>query len=137
MSNQKPTDVTEEVRSAEAAAAAEIGTQADVDEIMKKYDRESNTRPWEGVPAVVIKVLLAAFSIFMIYMNLFVVWDERIRRSLFLGVVILFVFLIFPATKSMKQKVNHIPFYDILIGLAGAVSFFYFTFIFFVWIPIM
>ena len=128
MSNQKPTDVTEEVRSAEAAAAAEIGTQADVDEIMKKYDRESNTRPWEGVPAVVIKVLLAAFSIFMIYMNLFVVWDERIRRSLFLGVVILFVFLIFPATKSMKQKVNHIPFYDILIGLAGAVSFFYFTF---------
>ena len=29
---------------------ADIGTAADVDEIMKKYDRESNVRIWEGVP---------------------------------------------------------------------------------------
>ncbi len=111
-----------------AAASADVGTQADVDAIMKKYDRESNTRPWEGVPALVIKFLLAGFSVFMIYMNLFVVWDERIRRSLFLGIVILFVFILFPATKDMKQKVNRIPIYDILIGAAGAFSFFYFTF---------
>ena len=64
----------------------------------------------------------------MIYMNLFVVWDERIRRSLFLGIVILFVFLLFPATKNLKQKVNRIPFYDIIIGLVGSFCFFYFTF---------
>ena len=24
--------------------------QADVDAVMKKYDRESNTRVWEGIP---------------------------------------------------------------------------------------
>jgi len=45
------------------------GTAADVDEIMKKYDRESNTRIYEGVPRVVIKYLLAAFSLLMVYMN--------------------------------------------------------------------
>ena len=118
----------EELKNGSVQTDADVGTQADVDEIMKKYDRESNTRPWEGAPAIVIKVALAAFSIFMIYMNLFVVWDERIRRSLFLGIVILFVFLLFPATKNLKQKVNRIPFYDIIIGLVGSFCFFYFTF---------
>ncbi|MBO7709466.1 MAG: TRAP transporter permease [Lachnospiraceae bacterium] len=110
-------------------AGAAAGSAADVEEIMKKYDRESNTRPWEGVPAIVIKVLLAAFSVFMIYMNLFTVWDERIRRPLFLGIVVIFVFVLFPARKSSvkPQKVNYIPWYDIILAAAGAFSFFYFV----------
>ncbi len=107
--------------------AFDIGSQADVDEIMKKYDRESNTRPWTGKPAIVIKAALALFSVFMIYMNLFVVWDERIRRSLFLGLVIIFVFLLFPAAKGGKQKPNHVPVYDLILGILGAYSFFNFT----------
>ena len=112
-----------------APVQPEIGTAADVDEIMKKYDRESNTRPWEGVPAIVIKALLALFSLFMVYMNLFTVWDERIRRPLFLGIIVIFVFVLFPARKnSVKpQKVNHIPIYDIVLAAAGAFSFFYFV----------
>ncbi|MBQ1491000.1 MAG: TRAP transporter fused permease subunit, partial [Blautia sp.] len=107
----------------------DVGSASDVDEIMKKYDRESNIRPWTGVPALVIKALLACFSLFMIYMNLFAVWDERIRRPLFLGVVILFVFILYPAKKSggKPQKPNRIPFYDILIAALGAGSFFYFV----------
>ena len=102
----------------------ETGSAADVEEIMKKYDRESNIRPWEGVPALVIKILLAAFSVFMIYMNLFAVWDERIRRPLFLGTVIVFVFILFPARKSggRPQKVNRIPIYDVIIAALGAGS---------------
>ena len=129
MSNQKEKDIVEEIRDPipSAEAAVDVGTQADVEEIMKKYDRESNTRPWEGVPAIVIKVALAAFSIFMIYMNLFVVWDERIRRSLFLGIVVIFVFLLYPMSTKKAQKVNRIPWYDVIIGLAGAFCFFYFT----------
>ena len=113
----------------ENTAQVEVGSASDVDEIMKKYDRESNIRPWEGVPALVIKGLLAAFSLFMIYMNLFAVWDERIRRPLFLGVVIIFVFILYPAKKSggKPQKPNRIPIYDILIAALGAGSFFYFV----------
>ena len=112
-----------------ASSGTDVGTMADVEEIMKKYDRESNVRPWTGIPGIVIKVLLAAFSLFMIWMNLFAVWDERIRRPLFLGVVIIFVFILFPARKSggRPQKPNRIPFYDILLMAAGAGSFFYFV----------
>ena len=106
-----------------------IDSQAAVDEIMKKYDRESNVRPWKGMPDTVIKVLLAAFSLFMIYMNLFTVWDERIRRPLFVGIVIVFIFILFPSGKNhvKAQKENSIPFYDIILALAGSGSFFYFV----------
>ena len=119
----------EEKKINTAAPEDVTGTMADVDEIMKKYDRESNTRPWEGVPAMVIKVLLAAFSLFMVYMNLFTVWDERIRRPLFLGIIVIFVFVLFPARKNSTKpmKVNYIPVYDILLAAAGAGSFFYFV----------
>ena len=125
-------DVSKEMETKEvntAAASSDVGSQADVDEIMKKYDRESNVRPWKGIPAMVIKAALAAFALFMIYMNLFTVWDERIRRPLFLGIVVVFVFVIFPARKAggKPQKVNHIPFYDIILAALGAGSFFYFV----------
>ena len=119
--DEKKTNVVTE------SQAADVGTQADVDAIMKKYDRESNTRPWEGKPAKAIQLLLAAFSLFMIYMNLFAVWDERIRRPLFLGIVVLFVFLLFPIKKGMKQKVNHVPIYDIILALMGSGCFFYYV----------
>ena len=103
--------------------------QAVVDEIMKKYDRESNVRPWKGVCDKVIKVLLALFSLFMIYMNLFAVWDERIRRPLFVGIVIVFIFILYPSGKNhlKPQKQNHIPFYDLILAVAGSFSFFYFV----------
>ena len=38
------------------------GTAADVEAVMKKYDRESNTRVWEGAPKIAISILMAAFS---------------------------------------------------------------------------
>ncbi len=121
--------INETAKKLNTAAAEDVGSVEDVDEIMKKYDRESNIRPWEGIPAIVVKVLLAAFSIFMIYMNLFAVWDERIRRPLFLGIVIIFVFILFPARKSggRPQKVNRIPIYDIIIAAVGSGCFFYFV----------
>lgn len=31
---------------------AAISEDVDVDEVMRKYDKESNTRIWEGVPKV-------------------------------------------------------------------------------------
>ena len=48
----------------------EVGTMEDVDAIMKKFDRESNTRVWEGTPKLILRYVLAAFMLFMVYMNL-------------------------------------------------------------------
>ena len=73
---------------------ADIGTAADVDEIMKKYDRESNVRIWGGVPKQIVRLLLSAFMVFMVYMNLWATWSGQIRRCLFVGMVVLFTFFV-------------------------------------------
>ena len=110
-----------------APEVEEQNVQADVDEIMKKYDRESNVRIWEGVPKQIVHYTLAAFSLFLMWMNLFANWSETVRRPLFLGIVILFVFIVFPMRKGGVQKVNSIPIYDIILAVAGAGSYFYFV----------
>ena len=43
----------------------EVGTMEDVDAIMKKFDRESNTRVWEGTPKLILRYVLAAFMLFL------------------------------------------------------------------------
>lgn len=98
-----------------------------VAEIMKKFDRESNVRDYDGIPRMIVRYLLAAFSLFLIWMNMFSIWDERIRRCLFLGIVILLVFIIYPIKKGNHKK-NHIPWYDAIIGILGSGSYFYFVF---------
>ncbi len=102
------------------------GTAEDVEAIMKKYDRESNTRIWEGRPKIVVRYMLAAFAVLLVYMNLFANWDERVRRSLFLGLVIILVFLVYPAKKGSTRK-NYIPVYDWILMILGAGAFFYFV----------
>ena len=74
----------------------------------------------------VLQKTLAAFSVLMIYMNLFANWDERVRRSLFVGIVIVLVFIIYPAKKG-SPKVNHMPIGDIILMVLGSGSFFYFV----------
>ena len=105
---------------------ADIGTAADVDEIMKKYDRESNVRIWEGVPKQIVRFVLAGFMAFMVYMNLWATWSGQIRRCLFVGMVVLFTFFVYPAKKG-DVKPNHMPWYDILLAIVGCVPFFYYV----------
>ncbi len=101
--------------------------QADVDAIMKKYDRESNQRIWTGVPKIVIRGLLIAFSLWCIYMTLFATFLEEIRLTSFMGLIILAGYLIYPANKKSVRP-NYIPWYDILIMVLGTGAFLYFTF---------
>ena len=108
-------------------SAPEEDIDAVVDAVMKKYDRESNTRVWEGKPKLIVSIVLALFSIFCIYVTLFASWLEEIRLSSFVGLIVLIGYIVFPAKKGV-QKVNHMPWYDIVIMIAGTASFFYFTF---------
>ncbi len=98
--------------------------QANLDEVMKKYDRESNTRLWEGWQRWLIYSIMAAFSLFVIYVTLFATWFDLIRYPSFMGGILLIGYLIFPAKKGI-QRPNHIPWYDWILMIAGAASFFY------------
>lgn len=110
-----------------SAAINPDGTAGDLDAVMRKYDREANVRPFAGVPKVIVRSMTIGFALFMVYMNLFANWGEQVRRCLFLGFVILLVFLIFPRRKGQVQKVNYIPWYDWILGIAGSASFFYYV----------
>ena len=107
-----------------SAVNAEIGSAADVDEVLKKYDRESNTRIWEGKPKLVIRWLMVFFSLYSIYVTLFSTAMRQIRLMNFLGMILVIGYLNFPAKKG-TQKVNHMPWYDVLIMVVGAFGFFY------------
>ena len=99
----------------------------EVNEVMKKYDLESNVRIWEGVPKYAVQGILAAFSLFCIYVTLFATLLDQVRLTSFVGLGVFMGFLVYPAKKGV-QKVNYMPWYDIVFMLLGSGAFFYFCF---------
>ena len=108
-------------------AAPAVEGPMDLDAVMKKYDRESNTRVWEGTPRLVVNIVLALFSLFVIYVTLFTSWLEEIRLTSFVACIVFMGFLVFPARKGV-QKTNYMPWYDIAAMVLGTAAFLYFTF---------
>ena len=110
-----------------AVDSQEVGTAADVDAVMKKFDRESNVRIWEGTPKWIVKFIMIAFSLFCMYLTLFNKGQAEFRLCTFLGGIVVIGYLNFPIKKG-NVKVNSLPWYDILIMVVGCIPFFYFAF---------
>lgn len=104
----------------------EIPEAMNLDSVMKKYDRESNTRIWEGKAKTAVNCVLAAFSLFCLYVTLFASWLEELRLTTFVAFVILIGYLVFPAKKG-TQKVNYMPWYDVLLMICGTGAFLYYA----------
>ena len=101
--------------------------QADLDEVMRKYDRESNTRVWEGWQRWVVGILMVAFSLYCIGMTLFFSGLPETRLAAFLAMIVFIGFLTYPIKKG-HVKVNSMPWYDIVLMLVGTTCFLYFAF---------
>ena len=101
--------------------------QADLDEVMRKYDRESNTRVWEGWQRWVVGILMVAFSLYCIGMTLFFSGLPETRLAAFLAMIVFIGFLTYPVKKG-HVKVNFMPWYDIVLMLVGTACFLYFAF---------
>ncbi|MEE1049447.1 MAG: TRAP transporter fused permease subunit, partial [Clostridia bacterium] len=99
----------------------------DLESVMKKFDRESNTRVWEGKPKMAVTCILAVFSLFCIYVTLFASWLEEIRLTSFVAFIVFLGYLVYPAKKGV-QKVNYMPWYDVILMICGTAAFAYYTF---------
>ena len=99
-----------------------IITNEDLNEVMKKYDLESNTRIWEGKWLTAVNCVMAVFSAYCILATLFSRAALEKRLTLFLGLVVLMGFLNYPASKKHVRP-NSMPWYDVVIMLAGFASF--------------
>ena len=103
----------------------DVGTAADVEAVMKKYDRESNTKIWEGLPKQVIRYAMALFMIFMVYVSMFSSMDGSVRRCWFLGLILVFVYIMYPIKKGAVTRVNYMPWYDIVLAVLSIGTFGY------------
>ena len=101
--------------------------QADLDEVMRKYDRESNTRVWEGWQRWVVGAIMVIFSLYCIGMTLFYSGLPETRLAAFLAMIVFIGFLTYPVKKG-HVKVNSMPWYDIVLMLVGTACFLYFAF---------
>ncbi len=101
--------------------------EVSADDIMRKYDKESATRIWVGIPSKIVRYVMSVFSIFCIWSTLFSTADLPIRLSAFLGLIVLMGYLTYPASKH-HVRTNYIPWYDVILMVAGATCFFYFCF---------
>ena len=118
-------DTAAEVTAAAAASDAD-DIAADLDDVMRKYDKESNTRIWEGIPKIIITVITAVFSVYCILMTLFSTALPEVRLTVFMGCIIMIGYLNYPANKH-HVKPNSMPWYDFVLMAVGAACFFYFA----------
>lgn len=102
-----------------------VNEPMDLEAVMQKFDRESNKRVWQGVPKIIVTCILAVFSLFCIYVTLFATWLEEVRLTSFVAFIIFIGYLVFPAKKGV-QKVNYMPWYDILLMILGTGAFLYY-----------
>ena len=98
----------------------------DLDAVMKKFDRESNVRIWEGKARIAVNAVLALFSVFCICVTLFASWLEELRLTTFVAFIIFIGYLVFPAKKG-QQRVNYMPWYDIVLMIGGTGAFLYYA----------
>ncbi len=105
----------------------DVGTAEDVEKLMRKYDRESNTRIWEDTPSIIVRVIMVCFSLYCLYSTLFSVAALEKRLTAFMGLVVIMGYLTYPASKHHVRH-NYIPWYDYVLMVVGSSCFFYFYF---------
>ncbi|MCH7320335.1 TRAP transporter permease [Solibacillus sp. MA9] len=86
-------------------------------ELLEKFDLESNQRDPQNFMKYVIYFGLLAFTLFQVYTAIFGQFPAQIQRTVHLGFALVFVFLLFPAVRKLSKK--SIPFYDYLLALVS------------------
>ena len=99
----------------------------DVDKIMAEFDKESNTRHFTGIFQKIIKGLMVLFSLYVMFDGWTGTMEERQKMAWFIGIIVIFAFIIFPSHKKEKKRANHVPFYDWIFAALGGGAFFYYA----------
>ncbi len=99
------------------------------EELLAEFDAGSSTRIFSGVYKKVISALCVAVSAYILLLTL-ILTDSTVhtRRTSFLALVVFLGFLLHPAYKKQRKRVNYIPWYDILLSLTGCGCFLFYTF---------
>lgn len=89
-------------------------------EVLKKYDKESDTMQYVGFMAKLISAIAITFSVFQLYTAIFGVLDAQLQRAVHLGFALALSYLLYPSRKSWSRTKLH-PL-DGLLAILGAAS---------------
>ncbi|MGI6698701.1 MAG: TRAP transporter permease [Clostridia bacterium] len=90
----------------------------ETDEILRKYDKESNIRILQGFSSKAVKWIAIAWSIFQLYTAIFGILPSQLQRSIHLIFAFTLAYLVYPRKKTDYKK--GIPVYDIVLSVLGA-----------------
>ena len=100
-------EIMEEVEKAQLSA----------EEILRKYDKESDKRELTGVWNTIINVICIVFCIFQVYTAAFGVLDAQLQRAVHLAFGFALVFLLYPMRASWSR--NEMNIIDVLFAIVG------------------
>ena len=95
--------------------------QKTVDAVLKKYDRESNTAHYTGLPQKIIAAIAITFSIFQLYTATFGILDAQLQRAVHLGFGLALAYLLYPCRRAWTRDHFFHPI-DVLFAVLGAAA---------------
>jgi TRAP transporter 4TM/12TM fusion protein len=96
-------------------------TKEEINEILKKVDKESTVRKLTGIPHWIVYVIGIGFSCFQVYTAAFGLLPAQLQRSIHLSFAFVLVYLLYPLRVSKAS--DRLRWYDYLVAaFAGLVG---------------
>jgi len=103
-------------------------SEEEIQRITAQFDKESNSRHYTGVPLHVTRWMSIALTVFVLLINTVLRMATQVHRSTFVGLMVFFCIVFYPARKGDLQRENYVPWYDVTLAFVGFFSFFYFAY---------
>jgi TRAP transporter 4TM/12TM fusion protein len=100
--------------------------ELDIDEIVAKYDKESNYRKLSGIQLKIVTALAIMFSVFQLYTAIFGVLPAQLQRSIHITFAFVLAYLLYPLSKKMPKNKMH--WIDITLAIVSGCVGLYITF---------
>jgi len=99
----------------------------DADALLADLDKESNTRIYSGkVSKWIVRIVLLAIVGFIFYC-IFGYIEERARKSIFLGLIMVAGFLLYPSHKNQSVHLSRIRIPDAILAIVSFFPYLYFA----------
>ena len=95
--------------------------KAQADAVLKKYDRESNTVHYAGLPKKIVAAIAITFSIFQLYTATFGILDAQLQRAVHLGFGLALAYLLYPCRRAWTRD-SFVHPVDALFAILGAAA---------------
>ncbi len=88
-------------------------------EMLEKYDRESQFRVQIGKWAWVVTILGVSLTLFQLYVGFFGTMPSQKQGAIHLGTALGIIFLLFPVKSGLQKVQKTVPWYDVVLAFVA------------------